>query len=75
MFRALSAATFAVFIAAGASAQVAVGGQVPPGQPPGGLQAAGASQSESLCVCHRVFRSRLAPGQSHYPIHLVPVAI
>lgn len=37
MFRALSAATFAVFIAAGASAQVAVGGQVPPGQPPGGL--------------------------------------
>ena len=45
------------------------------GQPPGGLQAAGTSQSESLRVGHPVFRPALAPGQSDCPVHLLLVSL
>ena len=47
----------------------------PVGQPPGGLQAAGASQSDSLLVGHPVFRPALAPGQSDGPVHLLLVTL
>ena len=47
----------------------------PVGQPPGGLQAAGTSQSESLLVGHPVFRPALAPGQSDGPVHLLLVTL